>query len=248
VLSDGDGAGDRDDWRSETGRVGSDALLEGVSRAFAAVYAGRGGRHERVREQYTKRAWLALTIMVLVVSLAALGVVPILVGAVAGVVIMLLTRCLDWEDITAALSVQVIMIIVTSLALGLALVRTGGAEYVAQLYVAAVGGLPPAAVMSGLMAVMAVLTNVVSNNAASVIGTPIAIGIARELGVPLEPFVLAVLFGANLSFATPMAYQTNLLIYSAGGYRFSDFLRAGLPLTLIMWLSLSAALALLYGL
>jgi di/tricarboxylate transporter len=197
---------------------------------------------------YTKRAWLALTIMVLVVLLAALGVVPILVGSVAGVVVMLLTRCLDWEDVTAALSVQVIMIIVTSLALGLALVRTGGAEYVAQLYVAVVGGLPPAAVMSGLMAVMAVLTNVVSNNAAAVIGTPIAIGIARELGVPLEPFVLAVLFGANLSFATPMAYQTNLLIYSAGGYRFSDFLRAGLPLALIMWLSLSAALTMLYGL
>jgi len=140
------------------------------------------------------------------------------------------------------------MIIVTSLALGMALMRTGAADYVAQLYVALASGMPPAGVLSGFMLVMAVLTNVVSNNAAAVIGTPIAVGIARQLDVPPEPFVLAVLFGANLSFATPMAYQTNLLIYSAGGYRFSDFLRVGLPLTGVMWIVLSITLVKVYGL
>jgi di/tricarboxylate transporter len=119
---------------------------------------------------------------------------------------------------------------------------------VARLYVAVAAGLAPAIVMSGLMGVMAVLTNVVSNNAAAVIGTPIALSIARQLDLPPEPFVLAVLFGANLSFATPMAFKTNLLILSAGGYKFSDFLRAGIPLTVIMWAALSVALALLYGL
>jgi len=196
----------------------------------------------------TKRAPLALAIMAAVIALAALGIVPILVGAAVGVVAMLLSRCLDWEDVAAALSVQVIMIIVASLALGMALMRTGAADYVAQLYVALAAGLPPAAIMSGLMAVMVLLTNVVSNNAAAVIGTPIAFGIAIQLGLPAEPFVLAVLFGANLSFATPMAYQTNLLIYSAGGYRFSDFLIAGVPLTVIMWLALSVALAMIYNL
>ena len=196
----------------------------------------------------TKRAPLALAIMAAVVALAALGVLPILVGAAVGVVVMLITRCLDWEDVASALSVSVIMIIVTSLALGMALIRTGAADYVAQLYVALSSGLPPAIVLSGLMAVMAILTNVVSNNAAAVIGTPIAIGIARQLGLPAEPFVLAVLFGANLSFATPMAYQTNLLVYAAGGYKFTDFLRAGVPLTIIMWASLSIALATIYRL
>lgn len=196
----------------------------------------------------TQRAPLALAIMFGVVALAALGIVPIAVSALAGVILMLATRCLEWDDVTSALSVQVIMIVVASLALGLALMRTGGADYVAQLYVALASGLPPAAVMSGLMAVMAVLTNVVSNNAAAVIGTPIAVSIARQLDLPLEPFVLAVLFGANLSFATPMAYKTNLLIMSAGGYTFSDFLRAGIPLTVIMWAALSAALVILYGL
>jgi len=196
----------------------------------------------------TKRAPLALAIMVTVIALAAFGIMPILVGAAVGVVLLLVTRCLDWEDVTSALSVQVIMIIVTSLALGMALMRTGAADYVAQLYVALASGMPPAGVLSGFMLVMAVLTNVVSNNAAAVIGTPIAVGIARQLDVPPEPFVLAVLFGANLSFATPMAYQTNLLIYSAGGYRFSDFLRVGLPLTGVMWIVLSITLVKVYGL
>jgi di/tricarboxylate transporter len=98
------------------------------------------------------------------------------------------------------------------------------------------------------MLVMAILTNIVSNNAAAVIGTPIAIGIAEKLGLPAEPFVLAVLFGANMSYATPMAYKTNLLVMNAGGYRFTDFVRVGIPLTLIVWLSLSWLLPVMYQL
>ncbi len=196
----------------------------------------------------TRRAPLALAIMFGVVAVAALGIVPIAVSALAGVILMLATRCLEWDDLTAALSAQVIMIVVASLALGLALMRTGGAEYIARLYLAVAEGLPPTIVVSGLMGVMAVLTNIVSNNAAAVIGTPIALSIAQQLKLPPEPFVLAVLFGANLSFATPMAFKTNLLILSAGGYKFSDFLRAGIPLTLLMWIALSVTLSLAYRL
>jgi di/tricarboxylate transporter len=95
---------------------------------------------------------------------------------------------------------------------------------------------------------MALLTNVVSNNAAGVIGTPIAVEVARTLGVSPEPFVLAVIFGANMSYATPFGYQTNLLVLSAGGYRFSDFIRAGIPLTLIMWIGFSIVLPMVYNL
>ena len=225
-------------------------LLQGSKERIAALK--REGHllvlDATVNLPHTKKAPLALAVMATVIALAALGIMPILAGASVGVVVMLMTRCLKWEDLTAALSVQVIMIIVTSLALGLALIRTGAADYVAQVYVALASGLPPAGVLSGLMLVMAVLTNVVSNNAAAVIGTPIAVGIAQQIGAPPEPFVLAVLFGANLSFATPMAYQTNLLIYSAGGYKFSDFLRVGIPLTLLMWVTLSIVLAMLYKL
>ena len=103
-------------------------------------------------------------------------------------------------------------------------------------------------VLSGFMLIMSMLTNVVSNNAAAVIGTPIAISIATQLGVDPRPFVLGVLFGANMSYATPIGYQTNLLILSAGGYRFSDFVRVGVPLTVIMWLGFSIVLPMLYGL
>jgi di/tricarboxylate transporter len=93
--------------------------------------------------------------------------------------------------------------------------------------------------MSALMRVMAVLSNVVSHNAAAVIGTPIAMGIAQNLGVAPEAFVLAVMFGAHMGYATPIGYQTNVLIMNAGGYRFVDFLRVGTPLVLLMWLALT---------
>ena len=108
--------------------------------------------------------------------------------------------------------------------------------------------MPVVAVLSGLMLFLAVLTNVVSNNAAAVIGTPFAVAIANGLGAPPEPFVLAVLFGANMSYATPMAYQTNLLVFNAGGYTFADFVRVGVPLTLLMWLAYTVLLPLRYGL
>jgi di/tricarboxylate transporter len=197
---------------------------------------------------HTARAPLALVIMLGIVVTAALGIMPIAISAVCGVLLMILSRCLTWRDAAQALSTPVIMIVVASLALGTALLKTGGAEYLAQVYVSLTVGASPTVLLSGLMLVMAVLTNIVSNNAAAVIGTPIAIGIAHQLGLPAEPFVLAVLFGANMSYATPMAYKTNLLVMNAGGYTFTDFLRVGIPLTLIVWLTLSWLLPVLYGL
>ena len=97
------------------------------------------------------------------------------------------------------------------------------------------------------MLLIGILTNIVSNNAAAVIGTPIAISIAAQMGQPPEPYVLAVLFGANMSYATPMAYKTNLLIMNAGKYTFNDFIRIGVPLLLIMWIVLSCLLPIIYG-
>jgi di/tricarboxylate transporter len=88
----------------------------------------------------------------------------------------------------------------------------------------------------------------VTNNAAAVLGTPVAMFIAERLGVPPEPFVLAVLFGANMSYLTPIGYQTNLMVLSAGGYRFSDFFRVGVPLQVIMWLALTVLIGFSYGL
>ncbi|HEX5421595.1 MAG TPA: SLC13 family permease, partial [Gammaproteobacteria bacterium] len=158
------------------------------------------------------------------------------------------TRCLAWRDVGKALPIAMIMIIITSLALGQALTDTGAATYVAQHFIAGVRALPVAFILSGLMLILALLNNVVHTTAAGVIGTPIAIQIARQLGVPPEPFVLAVIFGANMSYITPFGHQANLLVLTAGGYKFSDFPRLGLPLTLIMWLGFSLLLPLLYPL
>ncbi len=194
----------------------------------------------------TKKAPIALSIMALVIIIAALGILPIAVSAVFGVLALLLTRCLSWKEAMSALSIQVVMIIVASLALGMALMRTGGADWLAQVFLSLTFGVPSFVILGGLMLSMAALTNVVSNNAAAVIGTPIAISLAQQLMLPAEPFVLAVLFGANLSFATPMAYQTNLLVMNAGGYKFNDFVRVGLPLMFLLWLVLTATLTYAY--
>ncbi len=197
---------------------------------------------------HTRKAPIALATIIGVVALAAFKIMPIEISAVLGCLGLIVTRCLNWKDAMNALSTQVILIIVSSLAMGAALLKTGGADYLANVFVTVSSGASATAVMMGLMLMMGILTNVVSNNAAAVIGTPIAIGIAQRLGLPLEPFVLAVLFGANLSFVTPMAYQTNLLLMNAGGYKFGDFVRVGLPLAVLLWLVLSMVLMWAYGL
>ncbi|MBA6223871.1 MULTISPECIES: SLC13 family permease [unclassified Colwellia] len=194
----------------------------------------------------TKKAPLALGTLLAVVVSSALGILPIEISSVCGVLILLVTKCLDWQEAASALSTQVILIVAASLALGSAMMITGGAEYIAQVFVALSFGLPPGGILAALMLLLAILTNIVSNNAAAVIGTPIAISVASQLNLSPEPFILAVLFGANLSYATPMAYKTNLLVMNAGGYKFSDFMRIGIPLILLMWVTLSLLLNWLY--
>jgi len=197
---------------------------------------------------HTHRANRALAAMAFVVLAAAVGIMPISVSAIIGVGLIMLMGCLTWRDAAHALSTPVIMIIVTSLALGKALMGTGMADYLAMSFVNVASGMEIPFILSAFMLIMAILTNVVSNNAAAVIGTPIAVAIAQQLNASPEPFVLAVLFGANMSYATSFGYQTNLLIRSAGGYKSSDFLRVGIPLTVIMWIGFSLILPLLYDL
>jgi len=195
---------------------------------------------------HSQKAPIAFMIMVSIVSIAGLGILPIAISATLGVLLMFLTNCINWKDASNALSTKVILIVVASLALGQALLKTGAASYLAHQFVLLMDGSSTTVMISGLMLLMAIMTNIVSNNAAAVIGTPIAIGIAQQLNLPAEPFVLAVLFGANMSYATPMAYKTNLLVMTAGGYTFNDFLKVGIPLTIIMWLVFSWLLPMLY--
>lgn len=194
----------------------------------------------------TEKAYLALLILLVVVSTAATGILPIAVSSLAGALVMLATRCLRLGGAIRAVSSSVYFVVVASLALGQALTVTGASGYLTEVFLFFTQDAAPVVVLSALMLLMAILTNVVSNNAAAVIGTPIGIGIAQQLGVDPYPFILAVLFGSNLSFATPMSYKTNLLVMSAGGYTFNDFVKVGVPLTVIMWLSYTFILGELY--
>lgn len=194
------------------------------------------------------KAFMSIMVMGVVIFLATTKILPLSITASLGIVAMLVVGCLNWRDVRDALSVQLILMIVATLALGKAMLITGASALMAEQFLLLMHGYTAMYVLSGLMLLMMILTNIVSNNAAAIIGTPIAINIAHSVGAPPEAFVLAVLFGANLSFVTPMAYQTNLIVMNAVGYSFGDFVRVGLPLAIIMWLGFSLILSMIYGL
>ena len=231
-------------------QVGDVLLVQGTSAQIAKLK--KGGEllvlDATADLPHTSKAPVALLIMAAIIAFAAMGIMPIEISAMAGVAAMLLTGCMKWKDAAMGLSVPVIMIVVVSLALGMALEKTGGAKYLADMYVYLTSSLPPTFILSGLMLLLALMTNVISNNAAAVIGTPIAVSVAQSLNLDPEPFILAVLFGANMSYATPMAYKTNLLVMNAGGYKFSDFMRIGIPLIGLMWISFTIILSSIYNL
>ncbi|HEY0877948.1 MAG TPA: SLC13 family permease [Zeimonas sp.] len=191
---------------------------------------------------------LAAAIMAGVIVLAVTKVLPMYLAAITGVLALLATRAVRPPAIGRALKTDIVLLIAASLALGKALLDTGAAAAIAQAFAAWVSGWPTIAVIGAMLVFMGLLTNFVSNNAAAAIGTPIAIETARSIGAPAEPFVLAILFGCNLSYATPIAYQTNLLVMSAARYRFVDFVRVGGPLFVLMAIALTAMLGWRYGL
>ena len=181
----------------------------------------------------------AALVFLLVVVAAAGGFVPIVVAAVTGAALMVIVGALNVTQAVAALDQKVVMLIGTALALGVALQETGGAHYLAQGTLAALGDASPATILSVFFLLVAVLSNVISTKTCAVLFTPIAVSIARELGVDPMPFAVAVVFAANCSFASPIGYQTNLLVMTPGQYRFTDFVRAGAPLIVIMWVTFS---------
>jgi di/tricarboxylate transporter len=204
------------------------------------------------------KAVLAGAIMIGAIATASIGLpwfdglnfapikLPIAISALAGAIAMFVTGCVQFDRVGRALSAKVIVLIAASLAIGRVIDESGAAEWLGQALSLGLAYLPPALVLAAIMLFVTLLTNFASNATAATIGTPIAYNIAGQLGLPPEPMVLAVLFGCNLSFATPIAYQTNLLIMSEGGYDFGDYLRAGTPLVAIMVTVLSVLLVLWY--
>ncbi|MCA8887567.1 MAG: SLC13 family permease [Parvularculaceae bacterium] len=181
------------------------------------------------------RALLAGVIFIGVVAGAAFGLASIAITASAGVFLMLATGCLNIRQAARAFDRRIFFLIGTSLAMGLALQETGGAALFGSLIAPIAGAFGAAALISIIFLISAVLTNVLSNNATAVLLTPIVVSAAEVAGISALPLVLTVIYGANCPFATPIAYQTNLLVMSPGHYRFSDFMRVGVPLIVLIW-------------
>ncbi|MEO4048558.1 SLC13 family permease [Pseudomonas sp. CAU 1711] len=182
------------------------------------------------------KAPIAIAATLAVMLLAALGVMPIEGLAIIGAVSVLATRCLDVEDAYKAVDWKILSLIFGMLAISIAMDKVGLIKVVVE---GMMGWLPwagPLLMLSFIYLFTSVLTEVLSNNAVAVLVTPIAIGVAQHLGVDPRAFVVAVMFAASASFATPIGYQTNTFVYNAGGYRFTDFMRAGVPLNLLLWL------------
>ena len=183
----------------------------------------------------TGKALTALGIIAAAVALAALNVAPIVVCAIIGGVLMVLTRCLTMGQAFRAIDWRVIFLLAGVLPLGMALDRSGGAQFIAEKALGMMSSFGPVAVLAALYLLTALLTEFMSNNASAVLLAPIAISTAAQLGVDPKPMLMAVTFAASTSFATPVGYQTNTMVYSAGGYRFTDFTKIGVPLILIFW-------------
>lgn len=183
-----------------------------------------------------RRMAVALAIIAFVVGSAALGLLPILISAIIGCVLMVLCRCLTPEEAYGAIQWKVVFLLAGVLALGKAMEKSGAALFLADTLVESVGSLGPRATLSALYFTTFVMTELMSNNATAALLAPIAIATANSLGVDARPFLMAVTYAASASFMTPVGYQTNTLVYSLGHYRYADFLRVGTPLNLLFWL------------
>ena len=190
----------------------------------------------------------ALAIFGTVLAIAAFGILPISIAALGGAGLMLAANVLNVRQAGRAIDRNVVMMIAAALALGIAMQETGGAGALAGLLLRISGDLGPPFVLSGFFLLVAVLSNLINAKATAVLFTPIAVSIATGLGVPVEPFAVAVIFAANCGFASPVGYQTNLLVMAPGNYRFLDFTRAGAPLVIVVWLAFTLFAPWYYGL
>ncbi len=181
------------------------------------------------------KAPLALGIVGIAIALAAFNVFPILHTAIAGCVALILTRCLTAEQAYQAVDWKVIFLLAGILPLGIAMESSGAAKLIADNTIGLVSDMGPHVVLAALYLLTALLTETMSNNASAVLLAPIAITVSKDMGVDAKPFLMAVCFAASTSFATPVGYQTNTMVYNPGGYRFTDYMKVGIPLNLIFW-------------
>lgn len=178
---------------------------------------------------------LSVAIMIGAIALSAFGIMPIVASALLGCVALVVLRCLKPEQAYDGIDWRVIMLLAGVLPLGLALQNSGGADFIAQGALGFIGQQSPVLTLAAIYLLTSVMTELMSNNAAAVLIAPIAIAAAESMGIDSKPLLVAVAFAASTSFATPVGYQTNTMVYTAGGYKFNDFMKMGLPLNLLFF-------------
>ncbi len=218
-------------------RVGDTLLLEGAPEDIKRLAQEMGlvdVSQPSARAFRRSHAPVALAALLGVVGLAALGVAPILLLAVVAVAAVLLARCIDAEEAFSFVEGRLLALIFAMLAVGAALESSGAVALIVEAVAPYLTGLPAPVIVWAVYLLTSVLTELVSNNAVAVVVTPIAIGLAQAMGIDPRPLVVAVMIAASAAFATPIGYQTNTLVYGPGGYRFTDFMKVGIPLNLSM--------------
>jgi di/tricarboxylate transporter len=184
--------------------------------------------------------WVSLVVIISTVTLAALGLVPILKGALVGLILLMVLRVISPNETYQAINWQVIILIAALIPVGIVIQKSGTADWLATAMYQAVElfdpALRPVVMVSLIYLVTMILTEMVSNAATAIIMTPIAISIAMQIGLDPKPFIFSVCFAASASFITPIGYQTNLMVYGPGGYKFSDYIKVGLPLAISLWI------------
>ena len=232
-------------------RVGDTLLLEGAPEDIARLADDMGlvdVAQPSVRAFRRGHAPIAIVTLLGMVGLAGLGIAPILLLAVLAVATVLITRCIDAEEAFSFVDGRLLSLIFAMLAVGAALEASGAVSLIVEALAPVMFGLPPFLVIWGIYLLTSVLTELVSNNAVAVVVTPIAIGLATAIGIDPRPLVVAVMVAASASFATPIGYQTNMLVYGPGGYRFTDFMKVGIPLNLSIGILASAVIPLIWPL
>ena len=197
----------------------------------------------KIRAFRRDRAPIAIGALVAVVVLAALNIIPLAVAAILAVGAILLARCIDAEEAWGSIDGNVLVLIFGMLAVGLGLQQAGSVDLIVREMTPYLREVPPWGLVFAIYVFSVIMTEIVTNNAVAIIITPIAIALGNDLGVDPRPLVIAVMFAASASFATPIGYQTNTLVYAAGNYRFTDFFKAGIPLTFGVGLSTCLAIS-----
>ncbi len=232
-------------------RVGDTILLEGGADDIARLAADLNlveVSQPRDRAYRRERGWIPVAVVAGIVGLAAVGAAPILALAVLGAAVVLLTRSVDADEAFGFVDGRLLAMIFAMLAVGAALEASGAVEMIVAAIAPGLVGLPGWLLVLAVFALTTVLTEIVSNNAVAVVVTPVAISLGAALGVDPRPLVVAVMVGASCAFSTPIGYQTNMLVYGPGGYRFTDFVRVGIGMNVVVAIVASALIPLIWPL